>query len=60
MALPATEPTWFSFLDRSLRYDCISCGSFGDAAAALEDVPAALRAMALTQFDQAEAELEFA
>ncbi len=27
MALPATEPTWFSFLDRSLRYDCISCGS---------------------------------
>jgi Fe-S-cluster containining protein len=35
-------------------------GSFGEAAAALEDVPTHLRAMALTQFDQPEAELEFA
>jgi hypothetical protein len=35
-------------------------GSFAEAAVLSEDLPAHLRAMALTQFDQPEAELEFA
>ena len=43
-----------------LQAGVLASGSFGDAAAALEEVPAHLRAMALTQFDQPEAELEFA
>ncbi len=52
--------SFFTFLDRALKYDCPSCGSFcckGKGAALLAPFPAHLRSMALSALAFGNAEL---